>query len=143
MEERLRLYQRRKRLLPHQIIVYHDGLSEGQFNVVIDEEYLQMLEAFNALGNPEQPYRPQLTIVICRKRHQVRAPQVDLQFMDQSGGLDLRPIVNRGVTDVHSKYGFGKLFTDLMDSLDRFRLFPSGTQWSLRHNPSYALLCHP
>jgi eukaryotic translation initiation factor 2C len=104
MEERLRLYQKHKRALPRRIIVYRDGVSEGQFGIVVDEEYPQMLEAFKTFATPKQPYRPQLTIVICGKRHHTRFYPTDAQFADQNGNPRPGTVVDRGITAVYGEY---------------------------------------
>jgi len=108
MEERLRLYQKRNRTLPSRIIVYRDGVSEGQFNDVLSDEYPKMVEAFDTFGNPKQPYRPKLTIVICGKRHHTRFFPTDSRFADQNGNPKPGTVVDRGVTAVYGECTFGR-----------------------------------
>ena len=145
MEERLRLYQKHKKTLPRRIIVYRDGVSEGQFNTVIEEEYPQMVESFKSFGNVKQPYRPKLTIVICGKRHHTRFFPTDSQFSDQNGNPRPGTVVDRGVTAVYGGWPLGGIFTNtrLTDNLHRFRFLPSGALRSPRHSPSHALLRRP
>ena len=107
MEERLKLYQNKKRALPRRIIVYRDGVSEGQFNLVIQEELPEIVKSFEAFGNAKQPYRPKLTIVICGKRHHTRFFPTDGQFADQNGNPRPGTVVDRGVTAVYGEWGFG------------------------------------
>jgi hypothetical protein len=47
MVERLRLWQKRNKMLPKKIIMFRDGVSEGQFSKVLDTEYPSMLRAFD------------------------------------------------------------------------------------------------
>lgn len=101
MEERLRLYQSKKKALPRRIIIYRDGVSEGQFNLVIQEELPEIKKAFEAFGNAKQPYRPKLTIVICGKRHHTRFFPTDAQFADQNGNPRPGTVVDRGITAVY------------------------------------------
>lgn len=101
MEERLRLYQSKKRTLPRRIIVYRDGVSEGQFETVVQEEFPEIVKSFEAFGNAKQPYRPQLTIVICGKRHHTRFFPTDAQFADQNGNPRPGTVVDRGITAVY------------------------------------------
>ena len=108
MEERLKLYQKHKRALPRRIIVYRDGVSEGQFNTVVDEEYPQMVKAFEAFGNAKQPYRPKLTIVICGKRHHTRFFPTESQFADRNGNPRPGTVVDRGVTAVYGGCAHGR-----------------------------------
>ncbi|KAF9649267.1 argonaute-like protein [Thelephora ganbajun] len=100
MEERLRLYQKHKRTLPTRIIVYRGGIPGGQSNAVVKEEYPQIVKAFKTFGNPKQPYRPKLTIVICEKRHRTRFFPTDSQFADQNGNPRPGTVVDGGVTTV-------------------------------------------
>ena len=68
MKERLRLYQERNKTLPKKVIVFRDGVSEGQFEAVLEEELPGIRKAFRAF----QSYKPKLTIAVCRKRHHTR-----------------------------------------------------------------------
>ena len=108
MEERLTLYKKHKKALPRRIIVYRDGVSEGQFNTVVDEEYPQMVKAFDTFGTPKQPYRPKLTIVICGKRHHTRFFPTESQFADQNGNPRPGTVVDRGVTAVYGESAYGR-----------------------------------
>ena len=108
MEERLQLYKKHKKSLPRRIIVYRDGVSEGQFNTVVEEEYPEMVKAFQAFGNAKQPYRPKLTIVICGKRHHTRFFPTDAPFADQNGNPKPGTVVDRGVTAVYGEHAYEK-----------------------------------
>lgn len=106
MEERLKLYQSKKKTLPRRIIIYRDGVSEGQFSRVIEMELPQIVKSFEAFGNAKQPYRPKLTIVICGKRHHTRFFPTDAQFADQNGNPRPGTVVDRGATAVYGELGF-------------------------------------
>jgi eukaryotic translation initiation factor 2C len=70
-------YRRRNNdQLPQKIIFYRDGVSEGQFDSVLDHEHKKMLEAFQDLG-PD--YKPKVTFVVVQKRHHTRS---DFAFID-------------------------------------------------------------
>ncbi|KAJ7832807.1 hypothetical protein B0H13DRAFT_2429219 [Mycena leptocephala] len=43
--ERLLVYEKRNKFLPERVIVLRDGVSEGQFDIVVREEKAQILEA--------------------------------------------------------------------------------------------------
>lgn len=103
MEERLRLYQKHKKSLPRRIIVYRDGVSEGQFDIVVREELQDVISSFEAFGNVKQPYRPKLTIVVCGKRHHTRFFPAESQFADQNGNPRPGTVVDRGVTAVYGE----------------------------------------
>ncbi|KAG6900095.1 hypothetical protein C0993_002943 [Termitomyces sp. T159_Od127] len=65
--ERLIAYERKNKKLPERIIVFRDGVSEGQFDTVIQDELPQILDAFKKLETKERKtkYRPELSIIIC------------------------------------------------------------------------------
>ncbi|KAG6860668.1 hypothetical protein C0995_008856 [Termitomyces sp. Mi166 len=65
--ERLLAYERKNKKLPERIIVFRDGVSEGQFDTVIQDELPQILDAFKKFETKERKtkYRPQLSIIIC------------------------------------------------------------------------------
>lgn len=108
MEERLKLYQKRKNTLPRRIIVYRDGVSEGQFNTVVEEEYPQIVKSFESFGNAKQPYRPKLTIIICGKRHHTRFFPTEAPYADQNGNPRPGTVVDRGVTAVYGEGAYGQ-----------------------------------
>ncbi|KAJ7911613.1 Piwi domain-containing protein, partial [Mycena leptocephala] len=58
--ERLRVYEKKNKVLPQRIIVFRDGVSEGQFDIL------------STAARGPKPYRPVFSIVICGKRHHAR-----------------------------------------------------------------------
>lgn len=70
-----------KNTRPESIIVYRDGVSEGQFRMVVDKEILAMKQAF-AMMTPS--YDPKLTVLTVQKRHNTRFFQERLSQMDRS-----------------------------------------------------------
>ncbi|KAH7732179.1 tag-76 [Aphelenchoides avenae] len=54
---------------PSRIIVYRDGVSEGQFQEVVREELLGIKMACSMLS---ADYKPQITFIVVQKRHHVR-----------------------------------------------------------------------
>ena len=65
---------------PHRIIMYRDGVSETQFNTVLQAELLAIRQACVEL---EQDYRPGITFIVVQKRHHTRLFCSD--HRDQSG----------------------------------------------------------
>ncbi|KRZ72662.1 Protein argonaute-2 [Trichinella papuae] len=55
--------------LPKSVIVYRDGVSESQFEMVLQSEKASLQEAFRRF---RRGYSPKLTIVIVQKRHHTR-----------------------------------------------------------------------
>ena len=54
---------------PHRLVMYRDGVSEGQFHAVLQQELLAIRQACMEL---EQDYRPGITFIVVQKRHHTR-----------------------------------------------------------------------
>ena len=54
---------------PHRIIMYRDGVSEGQFMPVLQHELTAIREACIKL---EPDYKPGITFIVVQKRHHTR-----------------------------------------------------------------------
>ncbi|KDR77135.1 hypothetical protein GALMADRAFT_66053 [Galerina marginata CBS 339.88] len=103
MWERLTLFKaRNKNALPQRILVYRDGVSEGQFNTVVDEELPAIRLACQKFDTAQKPYRPALTIVICGKRHHTRFYPTEEANADHNGNPRPGTVVDRGVTAVYN-----------------------------------------
>lgn len=85
--------------LPENILVYRDGVSEGQFDLVLSEELPQLRKACQKLYVKAQP---KFTIVICGKRHHTRFYPTDAKNMDKSGNVQPGTVVDRGVTSART-----------------------------------------
>ncbi|CAG8692064.1 17443_t:CDS:2, partial [Dentiscutata heterogama] len=62
-----------------QIIFYRDGVSEGQFEQVFDNEVKAIKDACSDLSDF---YKPKLTVVIVQKRHHIRFALIDPKHDD-------------------------------------------------------------
>jgi eukaryotic translation initiation factor 2C len=123
MVERLTLYKSKNKNLPQRILVYRDGVSEGQFNTVVQEELPEIRLACRKFDTPQAPYRPKITIVICvsvpsismvvfifihhvshwqGKRHHTRFYPTEEANADQNGNPKAGTVVDRGVTSVYN-----------------------------------------
>lgn len=56
-------------VLPKKIMYYRDGVSDGQFQEVLD---IEMTAIRKACGKAGPQYKPQVTFIICQKRHHTR-----------------------------------------------------------------------
>lgn len=101
MKERLTAFQNKNRTLPTRVIVYRDGVSEGQFQIVVGEELPLMKEAFQSFNTPQKQYQPKLTIIICGKRHHTRFYPSEASAADRDGNPRPGTVVDRGVTAVY------------------------------------------
>ncbi|KAJ7201035.1 argonaute-like protein [Mycena pura] len=97
--ERLQLFNKTNGRLPSRVLVYRDGVSEGQFRTVVEQEMPQIKEAFKS--TPVQGYNPQLTIVICGKRHHTRFYPTEAANAANDGNPKAGTVVDRGVTAVY------------------------------------------
>ncbi|KAG6860411.1 hypothetical protein C0995_011482 [Termitomyces sp. Mi166 len=101
VEERLALFQKKNQTLPRRILVYRDGVSEGQFQIVVDEELPAIRKACTQFDKPKALYRPKITIVICGKRHHTRFFPTEEVNADKNGNPQPGTVVDRGVTSVY------------------------------------------
>ncbi|KAJ7151373.1 argonaute-like protein [Mycena crocata] len=97
MVERLKLFLATSKTLPQHILVFRDGVSEGQFPIVIAEEMPAMKAAFKQFPQ----YNPKLTIVICGKRHHTRFYPTEAGNAANDGNPKAGTVVDRGVTAVY------------------------------------------
>ncbi|EMD35747.1 hypothetical protein CERSUDRAFT_115695 [Gelatoporia subvermispora B] len=100
MIERLKAYSRSSKGLPERVFVYRDGVSEGQYDKVLQYELPQILDAFKRVPS-NTPYKPKLTIVICGKRHNVRLYATDNRDVTRNGNTLPGTVVDRGITYVY------------------------------------------
>jgi len=121
MHERLTLYQKRNKVLPRRILIYRDGVSEGQFRIVREEELVAIKQAVKQFDTAQAPYNPNITIVVCvcsfsllfcsprdlfwfhgqGKRHHTRFYPTNEQEADRNGNPKAGTVVDRGVTSVY------------------------------------------
>ncbi|KAE9400886.1 argonaute-like protein [Gymnopus androsaceus JB14] len=103
MVERLNAFRKNNgSSLPDRIIVYRDGVSEGQFNTVVSEEMPAIQAAFRKFTSPKAQYNPKLTIVICGKRHHTRFYPMEAANADNNGNPKPGTVVDQGVTSVYN-----------------------------------------
>jgi len=101
MVERLNSFKMKNNALPQRILFFRDGVSEGQFLTVREDEMPKIRKAFSKFSMRDgKPYNPKLTILIAGKRHHTRF------FPTQDGDADkgnCKPgtVVDRGVTAIY------------------------------------------
>jgi eukaryotic translation initiation factor 2C len=87
----LTLFKTRNNRMPEHIIVYRDGVSEGQFPEVIAKELPSIQGAIERMGNMRESVK--ITIVVCQKRHNTRivyeekVSATEKQFINPCPGL--------------------------------------------------------
>ncbi|KXH44790.1 eukaryotic translation initiation factor 2C 3 [Colletotrichum nymphaeae SA-01] len=82
--------------LPEYIVIYRDGVSEGQFTQVLDIELPMIRQACTAMyGNR----RPKISIIVSVKRHQTRFyPTSEADMDPKSRNIKNGTVVDRGIT---------------------------------------------
>ena len=96
--ERLRSWQNNnKGALPNKILVYRDGVSEGQYLTVLNQESPLFDKAINRIYKANEK-KPLVTIIVVGKRHHTRFYPTDESGMARSGNPHPGTIVDRGIT---------------------------------------------
>ena len=95
---------------PNEIIVFRDGVSEGQFNQVLQVEFGLMQKAFDKVYGEGK--HPKVSIIVCGKRHHTRfypTKQEDSDTPQGKGSCNPAPglVVDRHIT------GYGENAFDL------------------------------
>ena len=65
--ELFKYYVQLNKVRPQKIVVFRDGVSEGQFDTVLNEELVSLEKAFRSMD-----YQPTITLIVAQKRHQTR-----------------------------------------------------------------------
>jgi len=87
--------EKKANVFPKRIIFYRDGVSEGQFKTVIEEEVPRIKAACRALGMTEMP---KITVVVVGKRHHVRFFPASQATADRSGNCKAGTVVDTDVS---------------------------------------------
>ncbi|KAJ8763817.1 hypothetical protein K2173_003599 [Erythroxylum novogranatense] len=69
-------YARLNKVRPGKVLVFRDGVSEGQYDMVLNEELKDLKRALQSIN-----YAPTVTVIIARKRHQTRLFCVDGDYV--------------------------------------------------------------
>lgn len=94
---RLQLWQsKNSNALPENIVIFRDGVSEGQFAQVIDQELPMIREACRLTYTSKK--QPKLSIIVSVKRHQTRFYPTAQSEMSRSGNIKNGTVVDRGIT---------------------------------------------
>jgi eukaryotic translation initiation factor 2C len=104
LKSRLRLWVKRNRTYPEKILVYRDGVSEGQYKLVLDEELPAIRKACEEVYPAAQTKQgmPHITIIIVGKRHNTRFYPTKKEDADRSCNPQNGTVVDRGVTEARN-----------------------------------------
>ncbi|OAG10813.1 eukaryotic translation initiation factor 2C 2 [Paraphaeosphaeria sporulosa] len=90
--------------LPENILVYRDGVSEGQYDMVLGKELAQLRRACEQVYPAPDTKKglPRITVIVCGKRHKTRFYPTTEQDCDRSGNTKPGTVVDRGVTEARN-----------------------------------------
>jgi hypothetical protein len=94
--------QNNNRALPENIIVYRDGVSEGQYPIVLNEELPLLKKACREVYPATETAKgmPRISIIVVSKRHHTRFYATsDADADDRSKNPPNGTVVDRGVTE--------------------------------------------
>lgn len=102
LRSRLRLWARfNRKNLPKNIIVYRDGVSEGQYDIVLDKE-LPLLKSACEAEYPASDTKqglPRLAIIVVGKRHNTRFYPTRDEDADRAANPQPGTVVDRAVSE--------------------------------------------
>lgn len=97
--ERIRMWYSRNKTWPKNILIYRDGVSEGQYDAVLHNEYLAVQAACETIStNVGFVYRPKINLVVVGKRHHTRFYPTQKSEEGNHGNPKNGTVVDRGVT---------------------------------------------
>lgn len=105
LRSRLDLWrQKNNQTLPENILVFRDGVSEGQYATVLEVELPQLRNACKEKYPPSQTEKglPRFSIVIVGKRHHTRFYPTAERDADQKSNPRNGTVVDRGITEVQN-----------------------------------------
>ena len=99
---RLELRRQHCKSFPKNIVVYRDGVSEGQFLTVLQEELPQLRAACREKYPAPDTKKgfPRMSIIICGKRHHTRFYVTKRADADNSGNPQAGTVCDSGVTEL-------------------------------------------
>ncbi|CAK7201643.1 hypothetical protein SEUCBS139899_004352 [Sporothrix eucalyptigena] len=105
LASRLCLWKDLRKTLPDNLLVYRDGVSEGQYPLVITQELPRLRAACRDVYPPADTAKglPRITLVVVGKRHHTRFyPTTAADADDRTGNTRPGTIVDRGVTEART-----------------------------------------
>jgi eukaryotic translation initiation factor 2C len=105
LKSRLKLWaEHNKRAYPENILIYRDGVSEGQYDIVLDQELPLLRKACKELYPVTDTKKglPRMSVIIVGKRHHTRFYPTRKEDADRSSNPQNGTVVDRGVTEARN-----------------------------------------
>jgi eukaryotic translation initiation factor 2C len=114
-KNRLLLWRKHNKILPENVLIYRDGVSEGQYETVLADELPKIRAACEELYPAPDLKKglPRLSIVIVGKRHHTRFYPTRIGDADSNSNCPNGTVVDRGVTEVRNWDFFLQAHTSL------------------------------
>lgn len=96
---RLKLWQKHNKDLPENILIYRDGVSEGQYQLLLDQELPLIRNACARVYPSTKKGFPKISIIVCGKRHHTRFYPTKEDEADRSSNCLPGTVVDRSVTE--------------------------------------------
>lgn len=90
--------------LPKNLLIYRDGVSEGQYQLLLDQELPLIRKACRQVYPADATKQgfPKVSIIVCGKRHHTRFYPTAEANADRSSNCEPGTVVDRGVTEVRN-----------------------------------------
>jgi eukaryotic translation initiation factor 2C len=105
LKSRLHLWAKNnKGTYPGNILIYRDGVSEGQYEIVLDQELPLLRKACKEVypASDTKKGLPRMSIIIVGKRHNTRFYPTRKEDADRSSNPQNGTVVDRGVTEARN-----------------------------------------
>ena len=103
LQTRLKLWlsQGKHKEYPENILVFRDGVSEGQYHLVLQNELSQLRKACEKLypAAAQKQGLPRFFVAVCGKRHNTRFYPTKVDDADQGSNCKPGTVVDRGITE--------------------------------------------
>ncbi|KAJ5564715.1 hypothetical protein N7513_000957 [Penicillium frequentans] len=98
MEGRLRRWKKENGSLPQNILIYRDGVSEGQYAIMIRDEISNIRKECERIYTERGAKPPKISYVVVGKRHHVRFFPTSSADLDRNNNPNPGTCVDRGIT---------------------------------------------
>ena len=105
LKSRLKLWRgRNNNALPENILVYRDGISEGQYKITLEKEVPLLRKACEEVYSAPETKKglPRISLIVVGKRHNTRFYQTKKEDADKHSNPQNGTIVDRGVTEARN-----------------------------------------